>query len=51
MLLTARIDSTPVKYVMRKMFNRASSVIARAGTWNRLSTPSSRIVIPSLEMP
>ena len=35
----------------RAMFTSRSTVIARAGTWNRLRWPNSLIVMPAFEIP
>jgi hypothetical protein len=48
-LPAAMISMAPAKYVIKNRFRSASTVIARAGTWRELSTPSCLIVIFSSE--
>src|ERR1700722_18340784 len=51
MLLMYRIARLEVMNSTRQMFTTRSSVIARAGTWNRFRWPNSLIVMPALEIP
>ena len=51
MLLMYRIARFDVMNMTSAMLTIRSTVIARAGTWKRLSTPSCLIVIPAREIP
>ena len=51
MLLMYRIARLDLMNSTSTMLTTRSSVIARAGTWKRLSMPNALIVMPAREMP